>query len=222
MNEAQFTELVNSYFDQELSSREVEWLGDELAGNPDRRREFEARYRLHQGMRVALAADALKVEQLRARAVRKTFHAARLGVWVLGSGVAACVTLGVLVLSPALQEAAGDVTADGGAEMARVDMDRFAATRAAGEARRGSLISELRLMGLTPEMAPVGRQLRNVDVEAMRQRQASRKRVIDRIDQYKAYSAMPESQLFESLGRPTRESAAQRWPAGFHSSLASF
>ena len=47
-----------------------------------------------------------------------------------------------------------------------VDMDRFAATRAAGEARRGSLISELRLMGLTPEMAPVGRQLRNVDVEA--------------------------------------------------------
>ena len=222
MNEAKFTELVNLYFDQELSSLEIEWLRNELADNPDRRREFEARYRLHQGMRVALAADALKGEQLRARVARKTFHAAGLAAWVFGSGVAACVTLGILVLRPALQDTAGDATADGGAEMARVDMDRFAATRAAGEARRGSLISELRLMGLTPEMAPVGRQLRTVDVEALRQREARRLRMIERINQYKAYSAMPEPQLFESLGRSTRETPAQRWPAGFRSSLASF
>jgi hypothetical protein len=223
MNEAKFTELVNLYFDHELSPRELEWLRDELAANPDRRREFEARYRLNQGMRVALAADALKDEQLRARAARKTFHAAGLAAWVVGSGIAACVTLGVLVLRPALQEQGSAAGADAFAEVARADMDHFAAARAAGDARHGSLVAELRLMGLTPEMVPVERQLHTVDVEALRQREARRQRVIEGINQYQAYSAMPETPVLESLPQPMqRRSPAQRWPAGFHSSLASF
>ncbi len=222
MNEAKFTELVNLYFDREISSAELELLREALAVSPTRKCEFDARYRLHQAMRMAVAPQALEVAQFRELAAKKTTRASRLTVWVLGSGVAACVTFGVVLLRPVIRESASVATAEELAEVARSDMARFAATRGPAESRRGSLASELRLMGLTPEMAPAERQLRGVDVEALRQREARRQREIERMNQYKPYSAMPETQLFEHLERPVREPQAQRWPAGFQSSLASF
>jgi hypothetical protein len=222
MNEAKFTELVNLYFDREISSAEIELLRESLAACPDRKCEFEARYRLHQAMRMAVAPEALEVAQFRELVAKKTTRASRLTVWVLGSGIAACVTFGVVLLRPVIQESSSVATAEELTEVARSDMARFAATRGATEARRGSLASEWRLMGLTPDMAPAERQLSGVDVEALRQREARRQREIDRMNQYKAYSMMPEPQLFESLQRPDRESQTQRWPAGFQSSLASF
>jgi hypothetical protein len=222
MNEAKFTELVNLYFDREISSGEVELLREALAASPDRKREFEARYRLHQAMRMAVAPEAQEVAQFRELIAEKTTRASRLTAWVLGSGVAACVTFGVVLFRPVLQESSSLATAEELTEVARSDMKRFAATQEPAQSRRGSLASELRLMGLTPEMAPAKRQLSGVDVEALRQREARRQLEIERINQYKAYSAMPEPRLFESLERPAREPQTQRWPAGFQSSLASF
>lgn len=223
MNEAKFTELVNLYFDEEISPAEIELLREALADVPERKREFERRYRLHQAMRMAVAPEVKVVEQFRELAAKKTTRASRLTIWVLGTGVAACVTLGIVLIKPVVQESAGLAIAEELAELARADIARFAATHhGVSQSRRGSLASELRLMGLTPEMAPANRQLRGVDVEALRQREARRLREIDRINQFKAYSAMPELLLFESLQRPVRESHGQRWPAGFQSSLASF
>ena len=223
MNESKFTELVNLYFDQEISSIEIELLREELAASPARKSEFEARYHLHQAMRMAVAPQALEVAQFRELTAKKTTRASHLTIWVLGSGVAACVSVGFVLLRPVIRESSSVVAVEEFTEMARSDMDRYAATQGTGETRRGSLTSQLRLMGLTPEMAPVERQLSSVDVEALRQREARRQHEIDRMNQYKAYSAMPEAQLFESLEHPVvRESQAPRWPSGFQSSLASF
>lgn len=220
MNEAKFLELANLYFDQEIAPAELEQLRDELARCPARRREFEARYRLHQGMRVALAADVVKNEQRRARAAKKRMQVLRVSAWALGSGLAACLALGVLIFRPVVQKPHRTLSAGQYEVLKRVDGDRFAAARAAPH---NSLIAELRLMGLTPDMVPVGRQMQHVDVEAMRQREVSRQRVIERLNQYQAYSAMPETRVFESLPQPLqRQLPAQRWPAGFQSSLASF
>ena len=223
MTEAKFTELVNLYFDREISSAEVELLREELVACPSRKCEFEARHRLHQAMRLAVAPEALEVAQFRELTVKKTIRASRLTVWVLGAGVAACVSVACVLLRPVIEESVSIASAEEVTDLARSDMERFAATQGSTASRRGSLTSHLRLMGLTPEMAPVERQLSRVDVEALRQREARRQYEIDRINQYKAYSAMPEQRLFESLERPVvRESQTQRWPAGFQSSLASF
>ena len=224
MNDAKFTELVNLYFDREITSGDLEWLQQELAVNPARKREFEARVRLHQAMRMAVASEVEQVAKFRELGAQKASRATRLTALVFGSGIAACAAVGFVLLKPVIRESEAVASTEDMPGMARSDMQRFAAaTQAQPESRRGSLASHLRLLGLTPSMAPAERQLSGVDHEALRQREARRQYEIDRINQFKDFSAMPEPRLFESLDdHSARETQAQRWPAGFKSSLASF
>jgi hypothetical protein len=223
MNDAKFTELVNLYFDREITSGDLEWLQQELAANPTRKREFEARFRLHKAMRMAVAPEVEEVARFSELGARKATRASRLTALVFGSGIAACAAVGFVLLKPVIRESEAVTTTDDIPGMARSDMQRFAATQGLPKSRRGSLASHLRLLGLTPEMAPAERQLSGVDHEALRQREVRRQYEIDRINQFKAFSAMPEPRLFESLDdSPTRETQTQRWPTGFKSSLASF
>ncbi|MFQ3225791.1 MAG: hypothetical protein ACI8Z5_002055 [Lentimonas sp.] len=223
MNDAKFTELVNSYFDREITSSDLEWLQQELAVSPTRKREFEARLRLHQAMRMAVAAEVDEVARFSELGARKAAQASRLTAIVFGSGIAACAAVGFVLLKPVIRESEEVATIEEISAIARSDVQRFEATQSLPESRRGSLASHLRLLGLTPDMAPAERQLSGVDYEALRQREARRQYEIDRINQFKAFSAMPEPILFESLDdNPARGAQAQRWPAGFNSSLASF
>ena len=223
MKESKFTELVNLYFDQEISSVEIELLREELAVCPARKAEFESRYRLHQAMRIAVAPEALEVAEFRLLAAKKTSQASRLTAWLLGFGIATCVSAAFVLLRPVIREASSVASVGELTEMLQSDMKRFAATQGAAGSRRGSLASQLRLMGLTPGLAPLEPQLSSVDVEALLQRETRRQREIDRINQYQAYSAMPEQRLFQPLPQAARElQPQQRWPAGFQSSLASF
>ena len=223
MKESKFTELVNLYFDREISSVEIELLREELAVCPARKAEFESRYRLHQAMRIAVAPEALEVAEFRVLAAKKTSQASRLTAWLLGFGIATCMTAAFVLLRPVIREASSVASVGELTEMLQSDMKRFAATQGAAGSRRGSLASQLRLMGLTPGLAPLEPQLSSVDVEALLQRETRRQREIDRINQYQAYSAMPEQRLFQPLPQPARElQPQQRWPAGFQSSLASF
>jgi len=223
MNDAKFTELVNLYFDREISSDDFEWLQQELAANPARKREFEARFRLHQAMRMAVASEAEQVAKFRELGAHKASQASRLTALVFGSGLAACAAVGFILFNPVIRESDAVATADEVTGLERSDMQRFAATQMSPESRRGSLASHLRLLGLTPSMAPADRQLSGVDHEALRQREARRQYEIDRINQFKDFSAMPEPRLFESLNDDSvRAAQPQRWPAGFKSSLASF
>ena len=223
MKESKFTELVNLYFDQEISSVEIELLREELAVCPARKAEFESRYRLHQAMRIAVAPEALEVAEFRVLAAKKTSQASRLTAWLLGFGIATCMTTAFVLLRPVIREASSVASVGELTEMLQSDMKRFAATQDTAGSRRGSLASQLRLMGLTPGLAPLEPQLSSVDVEALLQRETRRQREIDRINQYQAYSAIPEQRLFQPLPQAARElQPQQRWPAGFQSSLASF
>ena len=223
MKESKFTELVNLYFDQEISSVEIELLREELAVCPARKAEFESRYRLHQAMRIAVAPEALEVAEFRVLAAKKTSQASRLTAWLLGFGIATCMTAAFVLLRPVIREASSVASVGELTEMLQSDMKRFAATQGAAGSRRGSLASQLRLMGLTPGLAPLEPQLSSVDVEALLQRETRRQREIDRINQYQAYSAMPEQRLFQPLPQAARElQSPQRRPVVFQSSLASF
>jgi hypothetical protein len=223
MNDAKFTELVNLYLDREISSADITLLRDALIASPARKREFEARARLHQAMRIAVAPEARQVAHYRELIVQKTIRASRITIGVLGSGIAACMIFGVVLLRPVIQESSSVIAKDEFSEIAVSDIARFAASKGHSEWRRGSLASELRLMGLTPDSAPIERQLRGVDVEALRQREARRQREIERMNQYQSYMVMPESRLFESVGPPVgKPHTMHDWPVGFESSLASF
>jgi hypothetical protein len=228
MKEAKFTELVNLYFDREISSVEIELLREELAGCPARKAELESRFQLHRAMCIAVAPEALKVAEFRVLAAKKTSQASRLTAWLLGCGIAASVGAAFVLLNPVIREASSVASAEKHTEMLQIemlqsDMKRFAATQGTADSRRGSLASQLRLMGLTPALAPLEPQLSTVDVEALLQREARRQHQIDRINQYQAYSVMPEQPLFEPLPQSDWESQPQQqWSAGFQSSLASF
>ena len=224
MNDAKFTELVNLYFDREITSGDLEWLQQELAATPARKREFEARFRLHQAMRMAVASEVEQVAQFRELGARKASQASRLTALVFGSGLAACAAVGFILFNPVIRESEAVATEDEVSGLERSDMQRFAAANQThSEGRHGSLASHLRLLGLTPNLAPAERQLSGVDHEALRQREARRQYEIDRINQFKDFSAMPEPRLFESLNDDAvRAAQPQRWPAGFKSSLASF
>jgi hypothetical protein len=231
MKEAKFTELVNLYFDREISSVEIELLREELAVCPARKAELESRFQLHRAMCIAVAPEALKVAEFRVLAAKKTSQASRLTAWLLGCGIAASVGAAFVLLNPVIREASSVASAEEHTEMLQTemlqsDMKRFAATQGTADSRRGSLASQLRLMGLTPALAPLEPQLSTVDVEALLQREARRQHQIDRINQYQAYSVMPEQPLFEPLPQSDWESQPQQpqqpWSAGFQSSLASF
>jgi len=223
MKESKFTELVSLCFDREISSVEIELLREEIAVCPTRKAEFESRYRLHQAMRLAVAPEALEVAEFRALAAKKTSQVSRLTAWLIGFGIAACVSATFVLLRPTIRESSSVASAEELTEMLQSDMNRFAATQGTVGLRRGSLASQLRLMGLTPELAPLERQLSSVDVEALLQSETRRQREIDRINLYQTYSAIPEQRLFEPLPSSTRErQPQQRLPAGFQSSLASF
>ncbi|MBT4757364.1 MAG: hypothetical protein HOO08_03110 [Opitutae bacterium] len=223
MNESKFTELVNLYFDQEISSVEIESLREELAVCPARKAEFASRYRLHQAICIAVAPEASRVAELRVLTAKKTSQASRLTLWLLGFGIAGCVSVAFVLFSPVIREASSVAPSEELAEVLQSDMKCFAATQGAGGSRRGSLASQLRLMGLTPALAPLKPQLSTVDVEALLQREASRQREIDRLSQYQAYSAMPEQRLFEPLPQAARVlQSPQLRPAVFQSSLARF
>ena len=223
MKESKFTELVNLYFDREISSVEIELLREELAVCPARKTELESRYQLHRAMCVAVAPEALKVAEFRVLAAKKTARASRLMAWLLGCGIAASVGAAFVLLNPVIREASSVASAEEQTEILQTDMKRFAATQGTAESRRGSLASQLRLIGLTPALAPLEPQLSTVDVEALLQREARRQHQIDRINQYQAYSVLPEQRLFEPLPQSDWESQPQQqWPAGFLSSLAGF
>ena len=227
MNEARFSELVNLYFDQEIAPEAIESLRDELARCPARRREFEARYRLHQGMRVALAEGAVKGEQRRARAARQTVQVARWAALLLGSGLAACVTLAVLVLRPAFQappSLSSVEPLEALEPLARTDLERFVATRTApvaADARADGRLAAWRLFNAPAAIAspPLG----GTAPERVTARQAAVQRTSDTLGLPPARAPLPHSPVFELLPRSGPGAGVpQRWPSGFRASLANF
>jgi hypothetical protein len=218
MTDDRFTELVNLYFDKEISADDLERLKSEIAARPDRKRAFAERCRLHKAMRMALKPEKAQPRSSETRRRVKTSQlersmrspdVARLPRWTLASGLAASVVIGMMLLPPVFRD-----TTDPGAQPAfvgvnerdligenplealgRSELRRYEVLQQRREAKRhASLVAQMRLMGLRPEMTPEDKDLREVSLAAAYQprEHVSQAELFQRIQGLKA---IPEPQL---------------------------
>ena len=224
MNESKFEELVNLYFDREISGVELECLKKELAARADRRREFQLRYRLHQATCSALSTEMIAFPEKGASIDQTTGRSRYTSSLMLRSGMAACflvlLTTSIFIMRDSANKADTFIakTSNTTSEMRSMENQK------PDLPLQGSLSSQLRLAGLTPDLAPSNQEISRIDTEALRQRAANLQGMIKQIDRYKVYSAIPEQPLVESFGRSYETSSSSPWsmPASFKSSLASF
>lgn len=153
--------------------------------------------------------------------------------WILGSGLAACFVLGLVLLPPVFRDttsvaslpALEGVEADELVEedpldnIGRAELRRFALMQEQPASnRRASLAAQLRLMGLRPELIPEHKQLRPVSLLATQL--APVRSHASLLDEVQKMTPMPNQRILraESLS----PAPAGAWPGGFQSSLASF
>lgn len=224
MNESKFEELVNLYFDQEISADELKCLKEELAASVDRRREFEVYYRLHQATCSALSKGEQRVSRQTAPeslcANRLTYNPSI----AFGLGIAACLlilltpTFLLMRNFPSNMDTNIAETTDSLVEGYDTVDQETAALPA-----RVSPASELRLAGLATDVAPSDQKFSHVQTEVLQQREVRLQDMIKQMDQYKAYSALSEPHYIEPTVRSYEAfNDSTRWPDGFNSSLASF
>ncbi len=262
MTDEKFSELVNLYLDKEISTVDLNLLKKELSDNPSRKADFQGRCRLHQAMRLALSpaqsrgsttetmwSSSTMARRSRSRNTgsdsRKEFSemAEVSGVshfprWLLGTGLAACLAVGAVVLIPVFTDSSlvslssvgvgeDQLDVDPISEVERSDLRRYALIREQQEqhaARSASLAAQLRLLGLRPEMLPEERQLSEVSLASL-QRRDQRQREIERFNQLQDLSPIPQPQLlktYESYGSSNSGAGGTSWPGGFQTSLTSF
>jgi len=230
MTDEKFKELVNLYLDDEIAPIERVRLKEELSLNDSRMREFEERCRLHHAMRLALCPQEGQRARAQDRPVWASFSA-----WLIGIGFAACFALGGLLmfllvnrtteLSARATGADLLVGTDSMPELSRLEMERYAALRRVAARKQCSLVAQLRLLGLNPEIVPRERMLQRVDPVVLVIRDDRMARQLQLIEEVQNLSPIPQSQLFESLEHLSQEEASvpgTSWPSGFQTSLAGF
>lgn len=130
MTDEKFTELVNLYFDKEISAEDLEDLKSEIGARPDRKRAFVERCRLDKAMRMALKLKRARSGRSstrsrrsassglasRSRAVSISTSVSRVNVFfkaaseallsrgLLAGGVAASIIIGFLLLPPIFRD----------------------------------------------------------------------------------------------------------------------
>jgi hypothetical protein len=221
MKESKFEELVNFYFDQEISAEELECLKKELATKVDLRREFQSRYRLHRATCSALSPQNVKLSEPVVFTAQKTYQARYMRSIMSGIGFAACLLVVFATSILVMREPASNVDTFVAETLDSSDEVQYVENQEQELQFQGSLTSQLHLAGLTPDLAPSNQLLSRFDADALRQREEHLQDVIEKIDRYKMYSAMPEQRLIEPFER-TYEAPNNHWPSGFKSSLASF
>lgn len=160
--------------------------------------------------------------------------------WILGSGLAASFALGFVLLAPVFRDTVDvasqpkltgveldellatdeSLEADPLDSIGRSELRRYATTQEQRAAnRRASIASQLRLMGLRPELTPEEKQLRSVSEHAVK-RPSQQQDHAELLAEVQKMTPMPTPQILgvESI----RSDSAVRWPSGFQSSLASF
>lgn len=118
--------------------------------------------------------------------------------WMLASGLAACLVVGFVLLPPVFRDTVDPlsqpelvgvkkselVDEDPLASLGRSELRRFALVQEQREAGdHASLVSQMRLMGLRPELTPKDKQLQEVDMAAV----------------YKPTKRVDQAELFQSM-----------------------
>ena len=241
MTDERFSELVNLYLDKEISEAGLTELKGALSANRMRAEEFRERKRLHQATRMAMQPGASRSRQ-RSRSGSGSSRTVRSGRrksstssfprWFVSGGLAACLTLGLAYYVVSSQEVSltspqsklgvvSEPSVDLLDGVSRAELRRFAATQKGDSAHASaSLASQLRLMGLRPELTPKEKKLRSVNMAALEAKRPSRSGA-DLLYEVQKISPIPEPRIFRA-GSVLTEPRTSQWPSGFHSSLASF
>lgn len=264
MTDEKFTELVNLYFDKEISAEGLKELKFEIAACPERKRAFAERCRLHKAMRMALRPQKSRRSrgsQTRSRSRRRassissrskprsslsstrisaheeyarTANAAHFPRWMLASGLAASLAIGILLLPPVFRDTTDPraqpalvgvsekdlLEEDPLANLGKAELRRYAVQQQRREAKRhASLIAQMRLMGLRPELTPVNKELREVSLAAAHEpdQGVSQAELFQRIQSMKA---IPEPRLLRC--EQTADAAEPSWPGAFEPAQLSF
>lgn len=256
MTDEKFTELVNLYFDKEISAEGLRQLKAEIAACPERKRAFAERCRLDKAMRLALAprgqgsrrissrrrfrsrsaSAAIHFSQGRASTRGSSGRGPSLPRWVLGSGMAASLVVAAMLLTPVFRD-----TVAPGAQPALVGIEReelqdplaslgnsgFRRYAAAQEQAEGqyhaSLVAQMRLMGLRPELTPQDKELQEVGLPAHYEpkHEVSQAELFQRIQ---AQRAIPEPSLLRDQEAEPQlmPHSMPHWPEAFQAAPARF
>ena len=264
MTDEKFTELVNLYFDKEISEEDLEWLKSKIAACPDRKRAFAERCRLHQAMRMALkpvrsrsrsrsgrsSSRSRRSPSSRSRSKSRsatgatrisrfdesfsTSSAGLLPRWILGAGMAASLALGFILLTPVFRNTTAPsaqpalvgvnekdlVAEDPLHSLGRSELRRYAAARQKDSAKyHASLVAQMRLMGLRPELTPQDKQLREVGIAAHYEPKhtVSQAELFQRLQ---AQKVIPEPKLLHI--QEMDSSPGPSWSGGFEALPARF
>jgi len=153
--------------------------------------------------------------------------AGRLPRWVLAGGLLGSLALSLLLLTPVFRDTTAAraqpalvgvnpedlVASDPLESLGRAELKRYAAAQQRSTAQyEASLIAQMRLMGLRPELTPADKQLLEVDIPAYHQpqRTVNRAALLQRLQ---AQQSIPAPKLLHIQEWESSDGA--RWPGGF-------
>ena len=154
--------------------------------------------------------------------------------WIMGTAFAASLALGFALLMPIFldtsaetsQIALDDMQAEALVQADLLDLigqrelRRFTNLQSQREAnQQASLATQLRLMGLSPELTPNENQLRSISMAASQRPKVFREHA-ELLAEIQKISAMPPPQILRVESMQSEPTAP--WSGGFKSSLASF
>ena len=154
--------------------------------------------------------------------------------WIIGTGFAASLALGFALLMPVFSDTSAEssqtalkdmeaevfVEADLFDLIGHRELRRFANLQSQRETdQRASLAAQFRLMGLSPELTPNGKQLRSISTIASQRPEVVRDHA-ELLVEIQKISAMPPPQILRVESMQSEPTAS--WSGGFKSSLASF
>ena len=149
--------------------------------------------------------------------------------WILGSGLAASILVGFIVVPMAFQDESSEIEGIDPEELVQKDpldrigreeLLRFASTQELrAQNQRASLAAKFRLMGLQPELTPREKRLRTVSLAALQPKNPQQTQA-ELLESVKNLSPIPEPRIFSHDSGMMDSTPA--WPSGFQSSLATF
>ena len=239
MTEDKFTELVNLYLDKEITDCGLAQLKSELAANAERKDDFAESCRMHLAMRMALNPQSPKRSyefwRNESNSLSPSSHKVNtFSLWIMGTGFAASLALSFALLMPFFRDtpAVSSQTTFKGVEVENLFEDnlldgighheirRFANVQGQRKAnQQANLATQVRLLGLSPELTPKKKQLRFISAAAALRPEVVRDHS-ELLVEVQKMSAMPPPQILRVESMQSEASAP--WPGGFHSSLASF
>lgn len=160
--------------------------------------------------------------------------AARLPRWVLAGGLLGSLALSLVLLTPVFRDTTAAraqpalvgvnpdylLASDPLESLGRAELKRYAAAQHRNAAQyEASLIAQMRLMGLRPELTPADKQLREVDIPAYHQlkRTVNRAELLQRLQ---AQQSIPAPRLLHI--QEWESNYGTRWPGGFEVMPARF